>query len=360
MTVETTWFCLLWFMMAMYAVLDGFDFGAGILHLFVARNNREREQVLQSIGPVWDGNEVWLIAAGGTMFFAFPALYATSFSGFYLPLMMVLWTLMGRALGIELRHQLKDPLWCSFWDVVFSVSSLLLTILLGAALGNVVRGVSLNTDGVFFAPLWTDFRVGDNTGVLDWYTILIAVTAAAALTHHGALWIDARTDGAVQARSGRIARIVWPVVLTLSILAAVASISVQPNIVAGLKARPWLSVVPVAAFLSLSFTRRLHRRQRSSAAFRASCVYIASMIASASISIFPYVLPARDESLSLTVTAAAAAKPGLKAALYWWVPGMLGVCFYMYFVSYRTMPASQGRVPSKPLGTAGRSSRSGH
>ena len=348
MTIETVWFCLLWFTLAAYAVLDGFDLGAGILHLFVARNNREREQILHSIGPVWDGNEVWLLAAGTTMFFAFPALFAASFSGFYLPLMMVLWTLMGRALGIELRHQLNDPLWCSFWDVIFSVSSLLLVILLGAAMGNVVRGVSLDADGIFFAPLWTDFRVGSDIGVLDWYTILIAFTATAALAHHGALWIHAHTDEAVHTRSGSIARLLWPIVLVLSIAAAVASFTVQSNIVAGLRNRPWLSFVPVLAFLSLFGTRILRGRQRSSAAFRVSCLYIASMVASAAIGIFPYALPARDETLSLTITSAAAARPGLEAALYWWVPGMIGVCLYTYFVSYRTMPVSGSSKRSRP------------
>ncbi len=340
MTIETVWYCLLWLTIAAYAVLDGFDFGVGILHLFVARNNREREQVLQSIGPVWDGNEVWLIAAAATMFFAFPVLYATSFSGFYLPLMMVLWTLMGRALGIELRHQLSDPLWCSFWDVIFSVSSLLLALLLGAVIGNIVRGVSLNAHGVFFAPLWTDFRVGSDTGVLDWYTGLIAVTVTVALAHHGALWVNARTDDSVKWRSERVARLLWPVLMVLSIVAAFTSVNVQPNIIVEFKARPWFGCVPVAAFLSLCCIYQLRGKKRDAAAFRASCVYIVSMIASVAIGIFPFALLARDSALSLTITSVAAAKPGLVAALYWWVPGMIAVCLYTYLVSYRAMSKS--------------------
>src|SRR5437870_13852049 len=119
-TMQTLWFILVAFMLTMYVLLDGFDLGAGVIHLFAARTNNERRMILQAIGPVWDGNEVWLIAAGGTLFFTFPVLYASSFSGFYLPLIMVLWLLMLRALGIELRGHVDDPLWRRFWDVTFA------------------------------------------------------------------------------------------------------------------------------------------------------------------------------------------------------------------------------------------------
>jgi cytochrome d ubiquinol oxidase subunit II len=150
--MEILWFCVVAFMLAMYTILDGFDLGAGILHLFVARNDDERRTVLNAIGPVWDGNEVWLLAAGGTLYFAFPLLYASSFSGFYLPLMIVLWLLMLRGLGIELRHHINHPMWKTFWDALFAVGSILLAVFLGAALGNVVRGVPLDEHGYFFAP----------------------------------------------------------------------------------------------------------------------------------------------------------------------------------------------------------------
>jgi len=144
--------------------LDGFDLGAGAIHLVVARSDGERRLVLRSIGPVWDGNEVWLIAAGGTLYFAFPALYAASFSGFYLPLMIVLWLLMLRGIAIEFRSHVDSPAWTPVWDVVFSLSSLLLVVFYGAALGNVMRGVPLTAEGWFFEPLWTDLRVGPEAG----------------------------------------------------------------------------------------------------------------------------------------------------------------------------------------------------
>src|SRR5579884_2243737 len=166
--MKTLWFILVAVMLAAYVVLDGFDIGVGIVHLIAGRTNQERRLILRSIGPVWDGNEVWLLAAGGTLYFAFPLLYASSFSGFYLPLMMVLWLLMLRAIGIELRPHIDHPMWRSFHDCVFALSSLLLTVFFGAAIGNVVRGVPLNSEGYFFVPLWTSFKATEPVGVLDW------------------------------------------------------------------------------------------------------------------------------------------------------------------------------------------------
>src|SRR5207249_11718613 len=164
--METVWFALVAFMLGMYLVLDGFDLGAGAIHLFAARTAPERRQILRAIGPVWDGNEVWLIAAGGTLFFTFPRLYAASFSGFYLPLMVVLWLLMGRGVAVELRSR-GNAVWSTFWDAMFFLSSSLLAIFLGAAIANVVRGVPLDPQGYFFEPLWTDFNPRSQTpGIL--------------------------------------------------------------------------------------------------------------------------------------------------------------------------------------------------
>ncbi len=176
--MATIWFMIVAVMVAMYVLLDGFDIGAGAVHLFIAKNDIERRTILRAIGPVWDGNEVWLLAAGGTLYFAFPLLYASSFSGFYLPLMMVLWLLMSGCscwgIGIEFRNHIHGRMWTSAFDVIFSIASALLAIFFGAALGNVVRGVPLNADGYFFEPLWTNFLVGTNNGMLDWYTVLWA------------------------------------------------------------------------------------------------------------------------------------------------------------------------------------------
>ena len=309
--MESIWFCLLWWTFATYVVLDGFDFGAGALHLFVARNDLERRQVIRSLGPVWDGNEVWLLAAVGTLMMTFPAAYAISFSGFYLPLMIILWLLVGRGLGIELRHQLHDSMWVQFWDVVFAVSSLLLAVFFGAALGNVVRGVPFTEDGTFFEPLWTDFRVGDRAGIFDWYTVLVGLTAAVAVVHHGALWLTARTDEAVCARAARAADFLWPALVILSIAATIASFAVQPNLKESLGARPWTLVFPVVATAGLVGTLLLRKRGRPDRAFLASGAFLYGMVACAAIGVYPYLLPARDPALGLTAQAAAAGRTGL-------------------------------------------------
>jgi len=149
--METLWFIIVAVMLTVYVLLDGFDLGAGIVQLLLGRTSEERRLIIKTIGPVWDGNEVWLLAAGGTLFFAFPLLYASSFSGFYLPLIMVLWLLMLRGVGIEFRAHLESPLWRYFFDVIFSLSSLLLAIFFGAALGNVIRGVPMNGSGYFLS-----------------------------------------------------------------------------------------------------------------------------------------------------------------------------------------------------------------
>src|SRR6266705_3567223 len=156
----TIWFWLVAIMIAIYVLLDGFDLGAGAIHLFVAKTDEERRQVLASIGPVWDGNEVWLIAAGGTLYFAFPRLYASGFSGFYLPLTIVLWLLILRGIGIEFRMHLGSAVWRGLFDGFFALSSFLLAVMFGVALANVLRGVPLQGDAYFFEPLWTNWRVG--------------------------------------------------------------------------------------------------------------------------------------------------------------------------------------------------------
>src|SRR6185312_17050834 len=200
------WFWIVAVMIVAYVVFDGFDIGVGILHPFVARSEQERQISVRSIGPVWDGNEVWLIAVGGTLYFAFPLLYASAFSGFYLALMIVLWLLILRALGVELRMHIESHVWRAFFDGMFFISRLLLAIFYGAALANVLRGVPLGADGYFFLPLWTNWLPGANPGILDWYTVLGGVIAFAALAVHGGLYLAVKTEGAVQARAKQVAQ----------------------------------------------------------------------------------------------------------------------------------------------------------
>jgi cytochrome d ubiquinol oxidase subunit II len=331
--METIWFCLVAVMIAMYVVLDGFDLGAGALHLLVAKTNDERRVVLRSIGPVWDGNEVWLLAAGGTLYFAFPALYASGFSGFYLPLMIVLWLLILRGIAIEFRGQVESPLWHSFWDVVFSGASLLLTVFFGAALGNVVRGVPLDDQGYFFVPLWTNFQPGVSPGVLDWYTVLIGVAALLTLTLHGALWLTLKTEGEIQARSWKIAGTVWWGVAIMTVLITVVTFRVQPHVPATLAQYPMVYLFPALAIAGLAGTLWFIQKRDEWKGFLASCAYILGMLTSVVFGLYPLVLPASTGlGLSLTVSNAKAGDYGLRVGLAWWVIGMALVAGYSIFI----------------------------
>jgi cytochrome d ubiquinol oxidase subunit II len=328
------WFWLLALMLATYAVLDGYDFGVGLLHFAIGKTAPERDALLRSIGPVWDGNEVWLIAGGGTLFGAFPVLYATAFSGFYLPLTIVLWLLLFRALGIELRHQLHSPLWHQAWDVAFSVSSGIMALVLGAALGNLVRGLPLDERGEFFEPLWTDFRVGELTGILDWYTTLVGVTATSCLALHGALWSNLKLEGEMQERAQRWASRLWPVVVVLSVVTTAASATVQPQLLRNLSQYPVGAVLPLIALAGL-VSARFFLAKRALWSFAGSCAFVSGLVLSAAYAIFPHALPARVAGRELTLEAAASRAQTLEAMLYWWVPGVLLAAAYTVAIHSR-------------------------
>jgi cytochrome d ubiquinol oxidase subunit II len=333
--MHTFWFCAVAVMIAAYVILDGFDLGAGIIHLFVARTEEERRRVLESIGPFWDGNEVWLLAAGGTLFFAFPALYSASFSGFYLPLTVVLWLLMLRGIAIEFRAHVEGVLWRPLWDVVFCGASALLAVFFGAALGNVVRGVPLGETGFFFLPLWTDFGLDGELGILDWYTVVVGIAAFATLMLHGALWVAWRTEGELASRCRVLAARVWWAVAALAVAITVLSFLVQPQLWVSFSARPWGFVFPAAGVVALGLVRVWTRRE-TSAAFLASCGLIAAMLVSAAFGLYPYVLVARgDARMGLTISNAAAAGYGLQAGVRWFVPGMVLVAGYFVFTYWR-------------------------
>jgi cytochrome bd ubiquinol oxidase subunit II len=331
--METAWFIIVAVMIAAYVVLDGFDIGAGAIYLYVARNTNERRAVLRSIGPVWDGNEVWLLAAGGTLYFAFPQLYASAFSGFYLPLMMVLWLLMLRAMGIEFRAHMENPVWQGFFDIVFCVSSVLLAIFFGAALANVIRGVPLGPDGYFFEALWTDFRVGANPGILDWYTVMAGVVALVTLTVHGALYVALKTEGEVNRRSRAVAGLLWPVQLVLTFVSLVATYFVRPTVMHNYSEYPAGYLVPLVVFASLVVMLWGNRTEKEKLAFVASGLYITGMLVGAVFAIYPMVLPAStDPSYSLTIQNSSAGHHGLAVGFVWWTIGMVLALGYFVFL----------------------------
>jgi cytochrome bd ubiquinol oxidase subunit II len=323
--MPTFWFAVIAAAIAAYVILDGFDLGAGFVSALVARTPEERRTVQRAIGPFWDGNEVWLLAGGGVLFMAFPKLYASSFAGFYLPLMIVLWLLILRGIAIEFGQHLDAPLWRSFWDAVFAGVSMLLTVFYGAALGNVVRGVPLDREGTFFLPLWTDFGVAGALGILDWYTIVIGLTAAAALGMHGALWVNYRTAGSLQERTARFAKRLFPAVVLLTAVATAATFTVQP-----------LAKPTPFALLTIAGLILAHDTRRELRAFLGSALYLAGMLTSAAASLYPYVLPARpDLSLSFTITNVQSSDYGLGVAVIWWLPALALTTGYFVFLYRR-------------------------
>jgi cytochrome d ubiquinol oxidase subunit II len=336
--METLWFIIVAVMLTAYVVLDGFDLGAGVIYLFVARTSEERRMVLRTIGPVWDGNEVWLLAAGGTLYFAFPQLYASSFSGFYLPLMMVLWLLMLRAIGIEFRTHVDNPVWQGFFDVVFSLASALLTIFFGAALGNVLRGVPLGPDGYFFEPLWTNFRVGSENGILDWYTVMAGVVALVTLTAHGALYVLTKTEGELARRARSVALVLWPVELVLTCISLLATYYVWPQVMDNYRDHPVGLLVPIVVAGSLGLMLWGVRGEsangrREKLAFVGSSLYIVGMLVGAAYAVYPVLLPAStDPAYSLTIENSAAGHHGLVVGVAWWLIGVVIALGYFVFV----------------------------
>lgn len=335
--MPTLWFMIVAIMVAAYVVLDGFDLGAGAIYLISARSPQERQSIMRAIGPYWDGNEVWLLAAGGTLYFAFPLLYASSFSGFYLPLMMVLWLLMLRGIGIELRGHSDNPVWHGFFDVVFCLSSILLCVFFGAALGNVVRGVPLGTDHYFFEPLWTNFRVGADNGILDWYTVLTGVIALVTLTTHGSLFVATKTEGEVNRRACAVAKIAWPIQLLLTIVGLIATVSIRPVVLENYKHHAIGFAIPALVFGALAVMLYAMLKGADPGfekiAFVASALYIVGMLVGAAFALYPVVLPAStDPSLNLTIYNTKAGDHGLSVGLTWWILGAILAFGYFFFL----------------------------
>jgi cytochrome bd ubiquinol oxidase subunit II len=344
--MQTVWFLLVALMLTAYVILDGFDLGAGALHLLAARTEDERRTVFQAIGPVWDGNEVWLLAAGGTLFYAFPLLYASSFSGFYLALNIVLWLLVFRAVGIEFRAHLADTIWKGLFDAAFCGASVLLIIVFGAALGNVLRGVPLGNDHYFFVPLWTNFQPGTQPGILDWFTILCAVIALAAVCIHGALYIILKTRGDLNARLRRVVARLWPVLVVLSAAGVWAAVSIRPRLLDNYRAAPAGWIIPALVAAGLAGMFYFTRTGQERAAFLSSCLYIAATLSGAAFALYPTLLPSSgDPAYSITIQNAAAGPSSLSIGLIWWGVGMVLALGY-FFVIYGMF---RGKVQPRSL-----------
>lgn len=313
------WFILLTIIVVAYAVLDGFDLGVGVVHLFVGKTRDERDATLSAIGPVWGANEVCLVAAGAVLYAAFPLLFATSLAGYYLPIMILMWLLVLRGISLEFRSHINEDVWISAFDVVFALSSILLAFVLGVALANVLRGVPLDREGNFFEPLWTNFRASGKTGVLDWYTILTGLTALLTLGLHGATYLAARTEGELRDRCRRLAVRLWPLVLVFTLGSLVGTFVILPRDVVRQKLA-WGWLFPILAVIVLMQFLRLSRVQRDFHAFLYSASYITIILAGAAYCAYPVVLRSTiNPAYSLTIQNAAADLYGLRLGA-WWLP----------------------------------------
>jgi cytochrome d ubiquinol oxidase subunit II len=322
------WFGFLAFMITMYVVLDGFDLGVGSLHLLLGRSDEERDQTTAAIGPVWNGNEVWLIAAGGVLFMIFPKVYAAAFSGLYFGLILVLWLLVGRGLGLELRHQVDNPLWRQACDAIFGVSSAALAFVFGVALGNVVRGVPLGADGYFHLPLFQ---------ILNWYAVLIGVFGLAVLATHGAGFLAVRAAGELAARARRWARRLWWAEVALFVALIAPTYAVREEMLTNLVDHPWRLVFPALAAGALVGVFAYQLRGLWGRAFAASSLFIVGLLTTAAAGLYPNLLPARDGQLhSLTIDNGIAGHTVLHTALIWWPLALLLAGFY-FFMAYRML-----------------------
>ena len=325
------WFGLLGLMLVAYVVLDGFDFGAGALHLFVAKSDAERRTVLAAIGPFWDGNEVWLIAAGGVLFVAFPELLSTAFPAFYLALHLVLWCFALRGVAIEVRSHVADGMWRAFWDAVFAGASLLLALLFGVAFGNIVRGVPIDASREFTMPFFTNFRTTGQVGLLDYYSLSVGLLSVVLLAAHGAAFLAWRAAGAVRERCLLLERKLWPAVAALFAIVSIETVFVRPELFAHLAARPlaWLAIAVAIAGAGVLISSR--RGLLDGRAFLGSCLLIAGVLASAGAALFPVFL---RSTLSPSFDLDALHQPrnsiAMKFALGWWpFAFMLAVSYFV-------------------------------
>jgi cytochrome bd ubiquinol oxidase subunit II len=319
MDLNTIWFILVGVLIAGYAVLDGFDLGVGVLHLF-ARDDEERRVHVQSIGPVWDGNEVWLLTGGGALFAAFPVVYATVFSGFYLALMLVLFALIARAVSLEFRGLVEGPRWRRVWDWAFGLGSLLPALLFGVASGNVLRGVPITAAGNW---------AGSFLGLLNPYALLVGLVSLTLFVMHGALWLRLKATGELGERMARWAVRAWAAFVVAYVAATAMTFVSAPHLFAGVLHRPlfWvLAALLVAALLGIPTATR---RGKDLHAFVASSAAIVAMVGLCAVSMYPRIVPSTlGLDLSLTIYNAASTPRTLTVMLVIALVGMPLVIAY--------------------------------
>jgi NADH:ubiquinone reductase (H+-translocating) len=330
------WFAVVSFMLIGYVILDGRNFGAGMLHWFVAKSPQERRQVIAAIGPLWSWHEVWLVGFGGTLVAVFPRLMASAFSGYYLALMLILWGLILRGISLEVVGHINDRLWQGFWDFIFVIANFLLAILFGVAAGNLERGVPLDPQGNFSMAFFTDFRTSGYVGLLDWYTVSVAIFVAVLLAAHGATYLTLKTEGPVHDRSAMGANYLWAAVVPLFIAISVESWVVRPDLFQHAIYKPscWIGllVIIVSAITLISGLVTHHEKR----AFVGSNGLLLGVLAAGAAALFPVMLHSTlAPENSMTAYAVASNASALRYATIWWPLGFALAVTYFIFISRR-------------------------
>jgi cytochrome d ubiquinol oxidase subunit II len=319
MDLNILWFVILGVLLTGYAILDGFDLGVGIMHLFI-KGDTERRLAMNSIGPLWDGNEVWLVTFGGAMFAAFPHVYATAFSGFYLPFMLLLFALIFRAVSMEFRSKQEMRWWRRMWDVSFTAASTLATFLFGVAIGNVMIGLPVGADMEFQGTL---------LGLLGPFPLLVGGLAVATFAMHGSIYLYLKTEGDLQQRIHRWMWTTFGIFLVLYILVTMATLVMLPSAVANFRDVPWAWVVVVLNVLAIANIPRAIYLGKPGYAFISSAATIAALTFLFGFALFPnMIVSSLDPAWNLTIYNAASSQKTL--GIMSWI-ALIGMPFVLSY-----------------------------
>ncbi len=330
--LQVIWYVLIGVLLTGYAILDGFDLGVGFWHLFT-KKNEDRKRLLNAIGPLWDGNEVWLLTGGGALFAAFPHVYATVFSGFYLALMLVIFALIFRAVSIEFRSKNPSSRWQKSWDIAFAAGSIIPALLFGVAVGNILRGLPLDANMNF---------IGTFFDLLNPYSLLVGLLGLAMFATHGAMFIVLRTEGELADNAKNWGHKAWIVYFTLFLVTTVVTVLSQGHLLSNWITHPLLCVIPLLVLLLVVLIGMLNKNGQSDKAFIMSSLSILGMMAIAGISLFPNLVPAsNDPARSLTLMNASSSPLTLSVML---IIALIGIPLVLAYTiwTYRTF---SGKVP---------------
>ncbi len=356
--MEIFWFIITSVILAVFFILDGYDFGTGIIHLFLAKKEKDKEVIAKAAGLYWDANEVWLVVAGGMLFMAFPTYYASVFSGFYLPLIIILWLMIFRAIGLELRSQFNYQMWKDMWDTSFGVSSLLLAFFFGVGLGNIVRGVNLGgvENGVslyeghyFFLPLWNSSfsPLTEHPGVLDWFTVIIGFISVITLAIHGANWVIFKTNSSINQKLKKIVFRLTLVLIVLTIFSLLIWGKINKSAFVNFKQNIVLLIFPIIFLTGLFGLLYVNKFKKEIYGLLFSTLLILGGITTTLASLFPNILPSTNNiNEPLTIYNTGTNAYAYSTALVWGIIGIVLMIVYL-IIQYKL---TKGKIDNRDYG----------